>query len=711
MQVVNLYILERRIGFMDNSIRTNLCKGLRACGIPKNQTHQILNEVEKWYRENGVEWTNSRIKDLRQWYETCLTGCPKPPGWFKHSKEGYPLGIWSWVFGLKPAKALGVLSLNTVFFEDKLSETQKEKFLHGLAGNKSQNPDVVKEAGNCGIQFLPHRKKMPELSFPTLFDMTGSIPCHESQSSVRPNGNIGEALKALRLSWEDVPQVTFDFLIRQNLIGYMPMDIAGNQYQLELNRPHSRTVGRVSVLQQPQLKARIVGNPNRVLQVTLEPLKAVYMEAARNLPTDVTFDQESGVLWTQTKLRQGIELAGSDLTSASDLLDVQLSLSLVDKVFGFPKIQGYQDYEEYFFEVSRSKWWCSALNREVQWEQGDVLGTGPSFGLLTLTNNAAAICAWKQARADGVDLPSWKDSFRVVGDDIVMVSDIAPYYTRIIEGLGGEINHSKTLKSNRVAEFAGRVITANCSYLKAVKYSEPSDNSFMSYVAQLGDQAKYLLMPKQRSVYELLKPVPGLLVPGPWMQDSYGIPLGDRYSWYLEEVEPALSRIEPDLELADYEMLLLKASLTVAETDQNEHKAPEWDEPMLDDGYLPSQVTPTFKVGGDPRLTDGKSALEVLYQHIRDKDITPFDDWIRDRHQTSQKSDSLVETSQDPILGSEPNETRKPNMFSPTELRKSLLERDALIDRLKANGTLQLSNEQDLEEEDNDLEDQYPDLD
>lgn len=644
---------------MENSTQTNLCKGLRACGIPKRQAHEILNIIEKWERENGPEWTNSRIKDLRQWYETTLAGDPKPPKWFKHSKEGMPLGIWKWVFNLKPAKALGVLSLNTVFYEHKLTRTQEEKFLHGLAGNQSQNEDDLDQRSLVRVTGLKLPKKMPQIQFPTVFDMTGSIPVHDGRSTVRPESKLGEALKALRLSWESVPQVTFDFLDRQDLLGYMPMSVLGNEYQLELDRKHDECVGRVSVLQQPQLKARIVGNPNRVTQVTLEPLKEVYMTTARKLLSDVTHDQESGVHWAQTMLKQGIELAGSDLTSASDLLDVELSLKLVDRVFGFPEIQGYREYEKYFLEVSRSKWYCPSLNREVQWEQGDVLGTGPSFGLLTLTNNAAAITSYMDAISEGAidkSIP-WHDCFRVVGDDIVMRSQLEPYYTRIIEDLGGEINHSKTLKSDRVAEFAGRVITSDRSYLKAVKYCEPSDNSFMSYVAQLGDQAKYLLMPKQRQVYNLLKEVPGIVVPGPWMPDSYGIGLGARYSWYLQEVQPVLETAEPDLDLTDYDMVLLKASLSLAEADQsNEDSSQSWDEPFIDDGYLPSQVTPTFKVGGDPRLTNGKTQLEVLYRHVQLKDITPFDDWMAEQDQTSSNEQFDLSQPSEPQAYEEPEE-------------------------------------------------------
>lgn len=620
---------------MSISTKTNLCKGLRACGIPQHQAHEIQNIIEKWYKNNGASWVNQRIKDLRQWYERYLTGKPEAPEWFRHTQDDLPTGIWNWVFHLPTAKALGVLSLNTVFYESEFTQEQRKKFLHGLEGNGTQDKaklDSYLRMMKHPFRFYGKQDKMPMPNCTTIFDMNGSVPTHDGRSSRRPNGNWGEALIALSESMDSIPQVTFDFLDRMDYLWVLPQDVLGNEYQLELNRPHSSVVGRVSVLQQPQLKARVVGNPNRVTQVTLEPLKELYMRTARNLPTDVTFDQESGVRWVQEKLRQGIELAGSDMTSASDLLDVELCLSLVDTVFSFTDIADYQEYADYFVEVCRAAWFCPALDSNVYWKQGDVLGTGPSFGLLTLSNNASALLAAKAAIRDG-RLPretSVFDCFRVVGDDIIMRSEMAPYYTDVIESLGGEINHLKTLTSDRVAEFAGRVITSNGAYLKAIKYSEPSDNSFMGYVAQLGDQAKYLLRPHQRHAYEYFKYVPGYVVDGPWMQDSYGVPLQPRYLWYLEEVEPALSREIPDVETTYNDMALLKASL---ELEMSDIEAPreELIVPLFgDEDYLSSQVNSRFKVGGDPRLTDGKALVDVLNGLIEKGSVLPYELWYNE---------------------------------------------------------------------------------
>lgn len=632
---------------MDISIQVNLCKGLRACGIPKRQTHQILNIVSKWINESGVEWTNSRIKDLRQWYETYLAGKPIVPEWFKHSLTNMPIGIWKWVFKLPKPKALGVLSLNTVFYEHKLTEKQKEKFLHGLSGNGSRDRDFLTHLLNeekdlvkiiCDFNgkkidasYLKKKKLIP-IPFPTLFDMTGSVPVHGGKSSVRVNDSLANSLKALQLSWESIPQVTFDFIDKLDMLSYLPEEVLtlGNPYYLDFSSERERSVGRVSVLQQPELKARIVGNPNRILQVTLEPLKDLYMSLLRKLPSDVTFDQESGVRWVQDQLKQGNELAGSDMTSASDLLDIGFCLFLTDHCFGFSEIDGYVDFHNYFRQVCSSEWWCPDLNDYVKWSQGSVLGTGPSFGLLSLTNNVAAAIAYNMTARESGPLPyTQMDAFRVVGDDIIMRSEIEPYYTKVIKALGGEINLSKTLKSNKVAEFAGRIITPTSSYLKKIKYSEPSDNSFMSFITQLGDQAKYFLKPRQRKVYEQLKLVPGLLVPGPWGDNSFGVPLSDRYQWYLEEVLPALSAAEHDLVSKDYSLSLLKAELDLRSTGDERNISNA--EPFFPEDYLPSETTETFKVGGDPRLTGGQTFLDSLERILEKGHVQPFEDWLRSR--------------------------------------------------------------------------------
>jgi hypothetical protein len=225
-------------------------------------------------------------------------------------------------------------------------------------------------------------------------------------------------------------------------------------------------------------------------------------------------------------------------------------------------------------------------------------------------------------------LEDFSNYFAVIGDDFICDARIEQTYTRFVHALGGEINLTKTLTSDRVAEFAGRVITPDLITLKRVNYVDPSDNSFMSIMSQLGDQAKFLLKPKQRDAYMFFKNVPGIAIDGPWMKDSYGVPFTDRYLWYLEEVQPALERLEPDLLKQEYDMELLRAKLSLAEASESFDL--DKTEPF-DEGYLPSHVTPAFKSGGDPRLTQGKTTLQVLYDLIESGTITPFEEWKSNR--------------------------------------------------------------------------------
>lgn len=634
------------------SIQNDLCQGLRASGIPKNLAYQIKDTFQKWFESSGSEWTVKRIKDLRQWYETSLTGKPVAPDWFRHDKAGLPLGVWKAVFKLPKAKALAVLSMDTVLYEKTLSDTQLEKFLHGIHGNGNQSKVPLSSLESLPLWRVRLPKAMPEMSLPTVFDMNKSVPIHDGHRTVRPSESkysLGQALKALKVSWEEIPQVTFDFLVDQHL-DWIPINVAGNAYQLELNKPHTSIVGRIGVIQEPELKARIVANPNRVVQSTLEPLKSIYMDVARHLPTDCIFDQEAGMQWVQAQLKSGVELAGSDLTSASDLLDLELCLDLVNNVFGFNQITGYSDYQDYFLAVSRSDWYMPAIGKTVRWEQGDPLGTGPSIGLLSLSNSCAAYVAMHHARRDGKLSGSItpNECFRVLGDDIIMRSEIEPYYKKVIELLGGEINHSKTLKSDKVAEFAGRVITPESVYRKKINYSEPNDNSFLSYVSQLGDQAKHWLRPNQRKVYNLFKEVPGVVVNGPWNQDSFGIPLHHRYQWYLEEVQPVLDRARPDTDLVSIEMLLLESKLQldlVGDPLDMEVDIP-W---PLEESYLDSEVTKSFKSGGDPRLPGGQTLVDALSKHLGR--IKPFSVWLEENYPSPSTS---VEDDQVPMEVNEP---------------------------------------------------------
>jgi hypothetical protein len=548
-------------------------------------------------------------------------------------------------------KALGVLSLNTVFYEDSLSETQLEKFRKGLAGNHEgslealqqlvaeRRPILRKKFRNLHIRkpsSMPNLQPMSILDIP----LNKACPVDNSMRQLVPTTDA-EQLEALVASWRSVPQVTFDFLERHERWDILPTEVVGNSYQLELNRPHATHVGRIGVIQEPQLKARIVANPNRITQHTLAPIRTVYEQLDRALPSTCIHDQEAGMRRVQAQLRQGHKIAGSDLTSASDLLDLDCCLWIVNRFFGLDKIKGYVDYAQYFKEVSRSSWYFPQGKESVSWNQGDPLGTEPSIFLLDLANTCAALVAWADAVDEGSISPSTDpfECFGTLGDDVWMLAEMQPSYERVIGLMGGEINHSKTLISDRIAEFAGRVITPEHVYLKKVNYCEPSDNSFMNYMSQLGPQAKWLLRPRQRKVYEMFSHLPGVVVPGPWSLDSFGEPLASRYQWYLEEVEPVLHREEPDPKPETVGQVELRADLRLQQ--DKGISAPEGlVRPIMEPEDYPSSVATQSGSHGDPRNANGHSLLEVLEEHGHH--ITPYSQWKDQRPPLPEKEEVVT---------------------------------------------------------------------
>jgi hypothetical protein len=452
----------------------------------------------------------------------------------------------------------------------------------------------------------PLVSQLDALAIPNSSDITGtSIPVESGRRNLHPV-SITEQVEALSISWADIPQPTVEFLARENHIDFMPIDTAGNSYQLELDRKRTNVVGRIGCIQQGELKARWIANPNRVVQAFTRPLQKLYMETLRLLPTDCTHNQEDGIIWVQEQLKNGRCLAGSDLSSASDLLDRRACAKAVSSFYGFDKVSGYYSHLQHFLEISSLEWYEPITGRNVTWKQGQPLGTGPSFGLMGLTNNLCGMIACHRA-----GIP--EDSFRVIGDDMIIDYRALDQYNWLITNcFGGEINHSKTLTSDKVAEFAGRIITPGRIYLKKVSYNDPSDQNFLAIMAQLGPQARFLLRPRQRQVFDELRFVPGIAVEGPWLKDSFGEPFETRYQWYLDS-SLSQERPEPDRQVHTVEDELLAWQTqghTIAEA---ETKQP-W---PMDDSYLESQVSVNRKKLGDPRLVDGMSTLEVGENHIQ----------------------------------------------------------------------------------------------
>jgi hypothetical protein len=352
-----------------------------------------------------------------------------------------------------------------------------------------------------------------------------------------------------------VPSVTKDYLLDHGLQTYLSPDayigISSDWQHYDEGQPFA---GKISFIQEPQLKLRTVVNGDLMTQKCLEPLGNLWYNELRSIGydeegnrdvscigafRDCTFNQDAGVLWIQKQLNQGREMAGTDLTSATDLISVEAAIDLINHLF-FPDLLANQDYLDtckLFVQLAKSPYYSTnqlvRTTAEHGYGQGQGMGFYPSFALLGLVNNAASFLS--NVLCD--ILPY--DSYTTLGDDECQYPEATPAYKSIMcDLLGCEINDSKTIRGSMVAEFAGRVITTDDAYLKATKLQPVTDSNFMSQQAKRRSKDPSLLQPRQRKVWETFKYVPGILVPGSeWSQDSFGEPLYLRYLWWYTIIQ------------------------------------------------------------------------------------------------------------------------------------------------------------------------------
>jgi len=657
---------------MDQSIQTCLCKQACASGLPKAQALPLVNEIAKWCDKSGVEWTVDRLKALHHWYITSLSGEPNIPSWVRKSK-GIPKGPFGKVFLMKNKQcALALLSMHTVFKNTQVTRKQWKKLWEGV-----NSKEVVRIPGWKQADYSCSPKLVPVLKYhsPTVDDIVNGVTTvpigfnriHPYTKSKKLD--LRKVGQSYLKSWIHLPHPTVMLVERMKLQDHTPSiyeEVYGATFSNE-----DRPVGIVACIQEPSLKARWIANPNKVTQAFLKPLKREWEERLKRFSTDCTYDQASGALWVQSKLKEGVELTGVDLKSASDKLSLFPCLDLVHRmIYGAPISNGEGEAnlawysipngKEYlyavlhFCEISRGNW-STYGGRNVSWKSGDPLGTYPSFALLGLTNNILGRIASKQAILDKRLTALWQDSFRVIGDDIVMRKDLYPYYSKLVTAIGGEINSDKTF-SGRAVEFGGRVITKSEILLKRVCAGEISDNNFMQVIAQMGCQASSLLRPRQRKVWDKLRFVPGVAVDGPFNKDSQGFSLADRYGWYLHKV--AQERIKPDTESFDAMKHAQHLIMCLKQDPRYKGAAVQSVLPRdLWNGYQPSQSA-LHSEGGDPRMINGKSFLQAMELLISRPGFQSFPEWLTSR---SQRDNSLkrVQDTNLSVKVSDPSPPRK----------------------------------------------------
>jgi hypothetical protein len=235
-------------------------------------------------------------------------------------------------------------------------------------------------------------------------------------------------------------------------------------------------VGKVSVIQERGCKARFIAMPRLVHQLCLQSLGSFLFKLLKQCPWDCTHNQLSGVSYVRKHLENHRKVWSVDLSDASNNFPLELIMRVLREIDVIP----YEDLM-YFQAVSQGTYLLSPhiYNRfkkihptkTVQWNQGQPLGTYPSFPAFALAHGLLIRSIEMRH--------GFSNTFRILGDDVVITNGIVHFeYRRILEVLGIPISEGKSLHSISCGEFAGHFIDRNVSFTPE-KYLFPTGKNLL----------------------------------------------------------------------------------------------------------------------------------------------------------------------------------------------------------------------------------------
>jgi hypothetical protein len=223
--------------------------------------------------------------------------------------------------------------------------------------------------------------------------------------------------------------------------------------------------GNLHFLGGPGLKTRTILVPDLVTQSKLKPIQRDLMSILRRIPTDCTYNQEEGQEFLKANQISGITVYSVDLKSCTWNFPASLQKTVLKQL-------GYS--ANVISEIFHNLVYNPVDGLENTIKKGQAMGLAPSFPLFALTHNflLSGLC-----KLIGL-IP--RESFRVLGDDLI-INDYRLYqhYLSFCKNYEVPISWSKTIKSKRFGEFAGKVFFLGAD-VTPINWKFPTFESFPS---------------------------------------------------------------------------------------------------------------------------------------------------------------------------------------------------------------------------------------
>lgn len=457
---------------------------------------------------------SGKVPQTKTWISLKSDGRPKGPIgflWSKHLKLSWRLNILQVLISNVKSKVL--TDKQWFKFINSAQSPQRDLSSDSLSvvGYRDM-PQVLKRFGRLFKQTIVKAKYDPPTKWVNSPTQKSLIPSRIGQYTrvVENFATIGDHLywlEELCFPLVDNPHAS----IIQHYIEATGIE---DTYSSEWSSENELLSGTVSVIQERGMKARIIANPLRVHQMVLSKLGNYLFAIVRNLPWDCTYDQSKGVNFIQNHLCSGGTVFCHDLSDATNNFPLEFSIMLLNfikEILPLEERGWFAEHIELFTLIARGRWLAPVglpdklrhnltEDQFVVWTNGQPLGLYPSFPLFALSHGfLIRLIEYRLGKMD---------TFRVLGDDVVITDyEVSETYLRHLKTLGVPISEEKSLISNELGEFAGRIVSKR-GPLNVEKWKIGAESTYLEYVRWLGKPGLQLVPRKLRQYVWTLACIP-----------------------------------------------------------------------------------------------------------------------------------------------------------------------------------------------------------
>jgi hypothetical protein len=476
---------------IDTQLQGAICHRLYVFGVPTVWHKPFSAIVERWVRCSGVEWTVKRLKSLKVDLYRDRSGLPLlTPA--KKNRKGSFSGVIGSLFRYAHQSeqnfrsVANTLMCYSLFKNQQLTDSQVEKFVKAVTASTTSLPDNFRESYK---EFMKSKSRRITIGDPSPIAFhrgaeSKKAPMLDRRSAIQNGSGLSSliyfATDAHFELWSKYPslygKVSDGVDINLFKSSIRSSDIPGNDVIFG---------GEVHFLQEPGLKLRAIASPHLVHQEALRPLGNALYSFMKTLPWDCTHDHTKPFSCVQSHLAQQKKVHSVDLSNATDYFPLEVQLMTLKGLIGnHPSI-------DLFEEISRSQW--KSTIGTIRWMQGQPLGLYPSFASFGITHGFLLLFLLEK---------EYSNEFFVLGDDVIILDDVLyDKYITALGYLGCPFSPDKSLSSNELCEFAGKVVTSKCVH-HTYKWREVSNDNFLDLVRNYGRKAVSLLSPIQRRVVD-----------------------------------------------------------------------------------------------------------------------------------------------------------------------------------------------------------------